>query len=756
MALIGFDSNGASSPTSPEQGSDLVLFADLVKAVWRRKGMFALTVAAGLACGIVYCALARPGYESTAQVLVLRKRPPGDAAPSPRSLYPGDEMPTHVAVMTSPRFVEQALEPHGLGSFRSLEGSADPVQTAIRSLAVSVHQDEAQRTPGSILHLSFQGSVAEDCPRVLEALIDRYREFLGEISRNVDLEAWKLVAEKAEAAQQSIRQNEVDYRAFLKARPLLWNGELGTSAYLKHLADLETQHVSMRVRQSQLQTRLAEMKSVLQEGNNGAAVLGMMPVSLQQTWTTAMEEKLLPLLLQEKRLLLDFGKDHPDVQAVRHEIALTRKFFEPLAGGTAQRATAVRDQTARAVDPVLAQLQALEVELSEVTRSEQELARQVEKQRREARDLAYYEFESQRRLSEITRAEEYFESLIQDLRGLDLSKDLGGYSMHVISPPQPALQTSPKALLALILAGLAGTAAGLGLVYRLDQSDRAFRSPDEILYRLGLPVIGQMPWVTASRAQGRAGLADLRLHASLCAFHRPESDEAEAYRGVRAALSHRLHGDWHRVIQVTSLEAGDGKTTLAANLAVSMAQAGRSVVLVDANLRAPQIGRLLGIGGEIGLTTVIRGESDLDGAVQHTAIPGLSVLPCGPRPAVPADLLSSPCLGELLEQLRERFELVLVDSPDLLSASDALVIAPKVDGVLLAVRVDKSPRPHVERTCELLNSLPAAILGAVVNGRSAGVRFRQSFKALPGRCYVAASGDPARNGSSNGSSNGLH
>jgi capsular exopolysaccharide synthesis family protein len=202
----------------------------------------------------------------------------------------------------------------------------------------------------------------------------------------------------------------------------------------------------------------------------------------------------------------------------------------------------------------------------------------------------------------------------------------------------------------------------------------------------------------------------------LCAYGRPGSAEAEAYRGVRTALYFGIGGDGCKVVQITSPDEGDGKTLLAANLAVTIAGSGKRVVLVDADLRRPCLHRLFGLPAESGLASVLAGEAEIPGAVRPSGVPGLWVLPCGPRPPNPAELLTSPRLPELLASLRERFDFVLLDTSALLAVSDPGAVAPRADGVLLVVRVGKNNRPQAERAREMLSALQATVAGVVVNG----------------------------------------
>src|SRR5262249_4094855 len=143
----------------------------------------------------------------------------------------------------------------------------------------------------------------------------------------------------------------------------------------------------------------------------------------------------------------------------------------------------------------------------------------------------------------------------------------------------------------------------------------------------------------------------VELDGALIEYHKPRSVEAEAYRAVRTALYFNTHGERHKVIQVTSPNMGDGKSTVIANLAVAIAQSGRKVILIDADMRRPRVHRIFGLTARRGLAQVIAGAAEAAEAVQPTVIPNLFVMPCGARPADPSELLTLPRFADLLEEL---------------------------------------------------------------------------------------------------------
>jgi capsular exopolysaccharide synthesis family protein len=205
------------------------------------------------------------------------------------------------------------------------------------------------------------------------------------------------------------------------------------------------------------------------------------------------------------------------------------------------------------------------------------------------------------------------------------------------------------------------------------------------------------------------------LQAALCYYHRPGSIEAEAYRSVRTAFNVCVNSS-QKVIQVTSPEPGDGKSTLISNLAIAIAQSGRRVLLVDSDLRKPTLHRMFGLRQSIGVTDVVNGEVDLLTAAQPTLVGQLSVLTSGEVPGRPAELLASQDYTRLLSVAEQEFDCVLVDTPPLLVVSDPCIVSPKTHGLILVLRLQKNSRAAAQRATELIETNHIQVLGVVVNG----------------------------------------
>jgi capsular exopolysaccharide synthesis family protein len=219
-------------------------------------------------------------------------------------------------------------------------------------------------------------------------------------------------------------------------------------------------------------------------------------------------------------------------------------------------------------------------------------------------------------------------------------------------------------------------------------------------------VLGVIPHIQNAKALADRGQA---LHKD------PMSDVAEAYRTVRTAVYFGANGGIVKTLLVTSPAPGDGKSTLCSNLAIAMAQAGNKVLLLDCDFRKPTQHKIFELDKPAGLSNVLAGEKDLHEAIQATDVQGLSLLPCGPIPANPSEILNSQTFADLLEELKEEYDMVLLDSPPVLPVTDSRILAASADATVLALRAEKSTRRNATFSRDTLRAVGANLVGVVVN-----------------------------------------
>src|SRR6266481_2081031 len=346
-------------------------------------------------------------------------------------------------------------------------------------------------------------------------------------------------------------------------------------------------------------------------------------------------------------------------------------------------------------------LDVLESDYQEVRQREVLLTQRLDQQKAEANLMAekLVEYNILKREAEADKS--LYDGLMTKLKETAISQGLRSSNIRVVDPAMiPSTPARPAKARNVTLAFLVGLVGGIGLALLREYLDNTVKTPDDIETLARLPSLAVVPAFSDSSGNGR------RLE--LVAQHLPKSQMSEAFRALRTALLLSQPDHPPQVILVTSALPREGKTTAAANLAVTLAQLGDKTVLVDADLRKPGVGRLLnlGTGKYAGLSSYLAGVSALDlVTVPHPAIPNLAAIPTGPLPPNPADLLSSHKLADAIAELRTKYKFIVIDSPPIMAATDAVILSVQADGVLLVVRSGETPKEAFTRTRDLLISV---------------------------------------------------
>jgi capsular exopolysaccharide synthesis family protein len=426
-----------------------------------------------------------------------------------------------------------------------------------------------------------------------------------------------------------------------------------------------------------------------------------------------LEIEIQKLMAEQSALEGRLGPGHPDVKNMVNRINRLQKWKQETS---AVSPLAVVDPTVTLNQFLLMAQQTIEMNQDALARAHQMYANHYQK----AQELTQVQRQIEAVKEEIKRVDVYVRSIQQKVIEADPSMRVGntgrdeGFNFRIIMPASRGKQSWPILPLILSIGGLLGLLGGFALGCLVELADKTFHNPDEIVKQLNVPLIGHIPVIGQSK---RYLVENSLIEPVVCSFHRPKSQVSEAFRAVRTSLFFNTQGKQHSVIQVTSPTPGDGKSTLAANLAVSIAQSGKRVLLVDADMRRPRQSTMFGITSKTGFATVLTGESDWhDVLYDSPEIEGLTVMPCGTKPHNPAELSSSPQVKELIAELRQEFDFVIIDTPPLLAVTDACPIAARVDGVILCIRIKKNVRVSAERATEMLANLGANCIGLVVNG----------------------------------------
>ena len=320
--------------------------------------------------------------------------------------------------------------------------------------------------------------------------------------------------------------------------------------------------------------------------------------------------------------------------------------------------------------------------------------------------------------------QQLYSSLMQRLKDATISAGLQSTNINLVDPALPPVDpVRPRKALNISLGLLAGLVLGVMLAFAQEGIDHSVKTAEDVETMLMTPTLAVVPlqrsveparWSLAVRGEAKHKLPKYKV--ALVVTEKPQSILAEAYRALRTSILLSLAPNPPKVILIASSQAGEGKTSTALNLAQSLAQRKGEIVIVDGDLRKGGIAKALGMENDKGMSTILTGSDTLTDALQQFSLqPNLWVVPSGPTPPNPAELIGSDRMAELLQKLSERFEHIIIDSPPVLVVTDGTILAGMVDGVVLVAESGRTHRAGLMRTRAILENAGARILGVVLN-----------------------------------------
>jgi capsular exopolysaccharide synthesis family protein len=686
----------------------------------RHKWILLGTTVLSLLGGLLYLRHAAPLFESTSRIFVEQSGPKiirdTDEGVMTRSL---NYLYTQAQLIKAAPVLADAVSRMDVSQMITFRDAKDPADLLKRNLDVTVGRKD------DILNVSFKSACPAEAATVVNTVVDAYVTFHETHKRGTCLEVLRSL-QKEKAARAAELSEKLQALTEFKERneQLAFQSERG-NAFLDGVMQL-----SLTLGNARLTTldRKADYET--------AKAMAGDPVQFRQfiearqpagTGRVGPEEDTLRLRLrdlQSRRVdgLRQVTVDHPNIKALDAEIRQVQDLID-------------RDDQRFAQ----AHLAALEQQYRVAADKEQQLSLQFEAQREQAVKLSQQAARCALLQSEYEQSKRLCEALDDRIRELNVTEDVGALNITILETARAAaVPAEPRKARLLALVLVVGLMAGGGLAFLRDVLDPRPRHPRDVLTGLlGSPLLGVIPpmsrrWTPERRAR------EVSFDATSCV--------TEAFRTIRTAIFSRAAADQVRTLQVTSAGRGEGKSTVLSNLAIAMAQTGRRVLIVDADLRCPTQHVLFGLSPEPGLTSFLSGTRPLKDVIQHTSVPGLDVLSCGPKSAAPAEMLDSRLFRLLLEKLKTRYHRILVDSPPLGVVADASILATACDATLLVVNARRSTRIGLLQARETLAGVNGRVIGGVINGvrlRGPGASYGYAGYTVSQRAEVHAETEAA-------------
>ena len=688
----------------------------------RRKWLVFLGLLAGLAVGGIYNSQCQKIYESKATVTI---------SPKEKRIFQmgsGDQYDDsnkfdfrHDKLIAEDNILNKCLNTYGLKDLPTLRDLpfTDQIKAIQTDLVVQQNRDEY-----SMYELEYSSLSPRDAQKVLATVVSTYEKHLNDQYRQVTSDTMELLQKMSSRFQKEVK--DVDTRLTEARNTAEKLAVAGDSNHVQRIiAESMTKIDAEKSMLSELTNDLARSETAIENGREAC---------LEQIWLLEADGKIKggsiniqdnSEMIARERIRIEelelaretlirvqkLGMGHSQVQAYTLQINNRKEKIEALEAEPVKIVGMLPEQIIqRYIVGVKQNITDLRLTLDSDNAYYRHNYEKAVKSARAVAEVEDLRLEKAKLVDKLDVADRQIIEQ-ESSRQTNLHK---GFRFTTTRPAYRGREVWPLLGVILPIAGLLGSMLGFGLGCLVELADKTFHNPDEITRWLQVPLIGHIPVIT----QGKRYLVENSLiEPIVCTYHRPKSQVSEAFRAVRTALYFNTQGKQNSVIQVTSPTPGDGKSTLASNLAVSIAQSGKRVLLVDADMRRPRQHSTFGISSRVGFATVLSGQSEWRNCMfECEEIEGLTVMPCGAKPQNPAELSSSPQVKILIEEMREEFDFVIIDTPPMLAVTDPSPIAARVDGVVLCIRIKKNVRVSAERATQLIQNLGANTIGLVVNG----------------------------------------
>jgi len=457
------------------------------------------------------------------------------------------------------------------------------------------------------------------------------------------------------------------------------------------LAKLNAQVIDAEAHRVEAETRYKQALALKKNPD----MLDSIPEVLSNELIREIKQMEVNLYKRISELSKKYGKNHPKMIAVQSEI------------------DSLNERKLKEIQRVI---NSLRNEYQVALAKEKTLLQALSKQKKESMDLNQKSIQYGVLQREAESARHMYELLIKRFKETSLTEDMKTGNVRIVDPAEvPKSPIRPRKKLNFFLGIVFGLFMGIAVAFTFEFLDNTLKNPEDIRNYLNIPYLGPVPSFDLER--------DDVDKPELITQYSPKSTASESYRGIRTSLLFSSADRPPKVILVTSAGPSEGKTLTSTNLAITMAQAGSRVVIVDCDMRKPKVHKMFGFGRDKGMSSVLVSnelESILQDVIIHSDIPNLDVIPCGPIPPNPSEIIGSQKMSRIMEKLQEQYDRIIVDSPPITAVTDSTVLAKFVDGVMLVVHAGVTPRQVVKTGLDQIQGVDANVLGAVLNDVDTG------------------------------------
>lgn len=705
-----------SSANSSEHLHALLRFARVLRY---RQGYVLGAVMVAALLGALYYVTAPRIYRAQASVMVTPKGNDLWTASITTDVRRDSLIPTYERLFTQAVVLDGAVEKiRGMAPEITAEFEELPADQWTKHLGQNLSARSVKRT--RFVELSYRSHSPAAAEAILDAVLQSYLEFIDRSHRSISVDIIGKLEEERQRVEGELQEKQ---QALLEVRQnvkMLGINDAQNTLHplVQRVVDLNQKLTEVQKLRLELQATLDAIQSARDEGHDlRQFLLDLEPtvgrelivnsLGLHEQSSESIENVERKLLQERSRLAAweqHLGENHPSLQELRQSIRDGEQYVAQFHQDVRARLTQAEEQ--RLAPMIVAMVQQ---KLAKAVAQEKVLLAEYQSAEQAAvmlnKDMAGLVIAERA----WERANSLHDSLLERIAQLDIAQDHADIQVTPARHPKAASDpVSPQLATVAVLCLAAGLAVGICIVYVLDLVDDRFRSPEEIQTQLRTNILAM---VRKLPEDVESGMEAVHVHA------RPESVESEAFRTLRTTLAFSEE-DLNR-LAITSTEPSDGKTTVISNLGVTYAHAGKRTLLIDADLRRPGLTKLFELKRNHGVSDVLRSRESVESlaaqCVRSTALPQLDVLPCGPKPPNPAELLSSRRFADLVAWAEANYDQVLIDCPPALAAADAAIVGQVTDGMIMVIQPEKNHRRLVTRAVQSIRSMNVKLVGVVAN-----------------------------------------
>jgi capsular exopolysaccharide synthesis family protein len=526
---------------------------------------------------------------------------------------------------------------------------------------------------------------------IANTVADTYIEYNLDYKLEGARSAMSWLAEQESELKRQLEDSELKLYKFKRDRNLL-------AVSLDDKQSMLSQNLSsVNSKLTELHIKILEQDSkrlMIERARASIAEQQTLPEIRENHTIGGLHDSFIQLSKEYGELSSKYGAEHPRMKALSGQMASINKSYQ------------------EEIDAVLS---AFQKSYQELVDNEKSLHKLMEQQRKEAIELSKLEVEYKPLQRASEQNTKMYGLIASRQKEIDITGPMRTNNVRVLERAiVPGAPVRPKPVQNLLVGLSLGLGFGIGLAFLIEALDNTLKTQADVEQFLGTPVLGLVPIIGAAGADG-ASAGDNVRERDLGVFIDPKSVAAECCRSIRTNILFMSPDRPLRTLVVTSPSPQEGKTTTAINLSITMAEAGGRVLVIDTDMRRPRLHKSFGVPNHVGISSVIVGKATLAEAVKRTDVPNLDVLPCGPVPPNPSELLHTERFGAVLAECAKLYDRIILDSPPTSAVTDPAVLGNLADGVLLVVKAGETTRDSAMHARRQLTTANARLIGVVVN-----------------------------------------